>query len=163
MQVGGVGAEFQIGGLGEAIVVRGFAVPDDAGFAFALGFVERFLAPGAGDDVLGGFAGAFQQVQREHVELQAGTALEKENLIAGGHAQQFAQALDGFGEDGIKGLLRWLISKIDMPTPGSAISSRWACSRTGSGRTAGPGEKLKTRSGMEGVSGQGKGSGIDAI
>src|SRR5215471_16792316 len=38
---------------------------------------------------------------------------------------------------------RWLISITDMPTPGSdSISSR-ACSRTGTGITAGPALKLK--------------------
>src|SRR5262252_5149849 len=37
-----------------------------------------------------------------------------------------------------------------MPTPGSESNSRWACSKTGTGSTAGPGEKLKTRSVMEG-------------
>ena len=40
---------------------------------------------------------------------------------------------------------RWLISITDMPTPGSAIRSRCASSRTGSGSTAGPAEKLNTR------------------
>src|SRR5262245_60457038 len=40
---------------------------------------------------------------------------------------------------------RWLISRIDIPTPGSAMRSRWISSRTGSGMTAGPAEKLKTR------------------
>ena len=43
---------------------------------------------------------------------------------------------------------RWLISMTDMPTPGSATRSRWTCSRTGSGSTAGPEEKLKIRSVM---------------
>ena len=37
---------------------------------------------------------------------------------------------------------RWLISRIDMPTFGSAIMSRWISSSTGSGSTAGPEEKL---------------------
>src|SRR3954471_8821795 len=41
--------------------------------------------------------------------------------------------------------LRWLISRIDAPTPGSAIRSRCASARTGSGSTAGPAEKLNTR------------------
>src|SRR5206468_11656848 len=40
---------------------------------------------------------------------------------------------------------RWLISRIDMPTPGSASRSRWISSRTGTGSTAGPAAKLKTR------------------
>src|SRR5688500_10035425 len=40
---------------------------------------------------------------------------------------------------------RWLISITDMPTPGSDTRSRCACSRTGSGSTAGPAEKLKMR------------------
>src|SRR5688572_22774667 len=40
---------------------------------------------------------------------------------------------------------RWLISSTDMPTPGSDTRSRCASSSTGSGRTAGPAEKLKTR------------------
>jgi hypothetical protein len=40
---------------------------------------------------------------------------------------------------------RWLISITDMPTPGSESMSRWACSSTGTGRTAGPAEKLKIR------------------
>src|SRR5688572_15484094 len=41
---------------------------------------------------------------------------------------------------------RWLTSRIDMPTPGSATSSLFACSSTGTGSTAGPAEKLKMRS-----------------
>src|SRR3954451_4394991 len=44
-----------------------------------------------------------------------------------------------------KGFERWLISRIDMPTPGSETRSRCACSRTSSGRIAGPAEKLKIR------------------
>src|SRR3954468_20999684 len=40
---------------------------------------------------------------------------------------------------------RWLISRIDMPTPGSDSRSRCASSRTSSGSTAGPAEKLKIR------------------
>src|SRR5262249_13841862 len=40
---------------------------------------------------------------------------------------------------------RWLISRIDMPTPGSETRSRWISSSTGIGSTAGPAEKLWTR------------------
>src|SRR6185503_11020153 len=40
---------------------------------------------------------------------------------------------------------RWLISRIDMPTPGSVTRSRWISSSTGSGSTAGPAAKLKMR------------------
>src|SRR5262249_49935328 len=40
---------------------------------------------------------------------------------------------------------RWLTSRIDMPTPGSDTRSRCASSRTSSGSTAGPAEKLKIR------------------
>ncbi len=40
---------------------------------------------------------------------------------------------------------RWLTSRIDIPTPGSETRSRWICSSTGTGMTAGPEEKLKTR------------------
>src|SRR5262245_8382009 len=40
---------------------------------------------------------------------------------------------------------RWLISITDMQTPGSEMRSRCACSRTGSGNTAGPAEKLWIR------------------
>src|SRR5947208_4914429 len=43
------------------------------------------------------------------------------------------------------GLERWLISRTDMPTPGSAIRSRCISSSTGSGSTAGPAAKLWTR------------------
>src|SRR3954463_5621403 len=43
------------------------------------------------------------------------------------------------------GFERWLISRIDMPTPGSDSRSRCACSSTSTGRTAGPAEKLKMR------------------
>ena len=42
-------------------------------------------------------------------------------------------------------LPRWLISITDMPVPCQSSSSSRACSRTSSGRTAGPGLKLKTR------------------
>ena len=42
---------------------------------------------------------------------------------------------------------RWLISRTDMPTPGSATRSRCASSRTGTGSTAGPAAKLKMRFG----------------
>src|SRR5580700_6033211 len=44
-----------------------------------------------------------------------------------------------------KGLLRWLISMTDVPPPCQSSNSSRACSRTSSGSTAGPGEKLKTR------------------
>src|SRR3972149_10771921 len=44
------------------------------------------------------------------------------------------------------GFERWLISRTDMPTPGSAMRSRCTCSRTGSGSTAGPAAKLRIRS-----------------
>ena len=40
---------------------------------------------------------------------------------------------------------RWLISRIDMPTPGSETRSRCASSSTGVGSTAGPALKLKMR------------------
>src|SRR5918999_1410968 len=40
----------------------------------------------------------------------------------------------------------WLTSRIDMPTPGSDTSSLCAFSSTETGSTAGPAEKLKTRS-----------------
>src|SRR3954452_7681946 len=43
------------------------------------------------------------------------------------------------------GFDRWLISRIDMPTPGSDSRSRCACSSTSTGRIAGPAEKLKMR------------------
>ena len=43
------------------------------------------------------------------------------------------------------GLLRWLISRIDAPTPGKAIRSRCTSASTGTGNTAGPAEKLKMR------------------
>src|SRR5688572_31716224 len=41
---------------------------------------------------------------------------------------------------------RWLTSRIDIPTSGSDTRSRWACSSTATGSTAGPAEKLKMRS-----------------
>src|SRR5512141_625552 len=44
-----------------------------------------------------------------------------------------------------KGFERWLISRIDMPTPGSETRSRCTCSSTSSGSTAGPAAKLKMR------------------
>src|SRR6058998_206816 len=44
-----------------------------------------------------------------------------------------------------KAFERWLISSTDMPTPGRAIRSFCASSRTGSGSTAGPAPKLKMR------------------
>src|SRR6266542_6026399 len=47
-----------------------------------------------------------------------------------------------------KAFERWLISSTDMPTPGRAIKSFCASSRTGSGSTAGPAPKLKMRSVM---------------
>ena len=43
---------------------------------------------------------------------------------------------------------RWLISRIEMPVPGSASRSRCASCNAESGKTAGPGEKLKTRFSM---------------
>src|SRR5436190_4347585 len=43
---------------------------------------------------------------------------------------------------------RWLISITDMPTPGSDNISSRACSKTGTGITAGPALKLKIRSVM---------------
>src|SRR5438552_8175260 len=42
-------------------------------------------------------------------------------------------------------LPRWLISITDMPDPCQSSISEAACSRTSSGRTAGPALKLKTR------------------
>src|SRR5262245_44090414 len=42
-------------------------------------------------------------------------------------------------------LPRWLISITDMPDPCQSSISAAACSRTCSGRTAGPALKLKTR------------------
>jgi hypothetical protein len=40
-------------------------------------------------------------------------------------------------------LERWLISITDIPTPGRLNISSRACSRTGTGSTAGPALKLK--------------------
>src|SRR6185369_5034384 len=45
-----------------------------------------------------------------------------------------------------KAFERWLISITDMPTPGSDNISSRACSKTGTGITAGPALKLKIRS-----------------
>src|ERR1700733_574006 len=42
-------------------------------------------------------------------------------------------------------LLRWETSITDMPLPRQSVSSTCACSRTGSGRVAGPAAKLNTR------------------
>src|SRR5215211_3349053 len=46
-------------------------------------------------------------------------------------------------------LERWLISITDMPVPLKSSNSACAFSRTSSGRTAGPGLKLKTRLGLD--------------
>ena len=120
-------------------------VAGDLDAADALRFLDRLLRPRAGDDVVGRAARG-QQVHRHHRELQAGAALQKEHVVALGNAAP-ARACPprSLAMISSNGFDRWLISRIDMPTPGSDSRSRCACSSTSTGRTAGPAEKLKIR------------------
>ena len=86
-------------GFGQAVVVGRFAVPGDVDLAFPLGFVEGHLAPRAGDDVVGGFTLAAHQIQRDHRELQARAALQKDNLVVVRDGEQLFEERFGGGED----------------------------------------------------------------
>ena len=55
------------------------------------------------------------------------------------------KALSALARIASKVFERWLISRIDMPSPGNARRSRWISSSTGTGITAGPAEKSNTR------------------
>jgi hypothetical protein len=71
--------------------------------------------------------------------------LEKHDLVVWADGEEFPQARDGFLEDPVEGGAAVADLKY-IPTPGRASISSRACSSTGRGSTAGPGEKLKTRS-----------------
>jgi hypothetical protein len=68
------------------------------------GLLERGLAPGTGDDVVGRSAGR-AQVHGHHRKLQRGAALQEHHFIVGGNAKQFAQVCFRSLNDGFK-LLR---------------------------------------------------------
>ena len=70
----------------------------DARCRLSLGFLEGFLRPGTGDDVVGRAPG--QQVQRDLGELQGRAALQEQHLVVGGNVQQLAQVGFGLGDDG---------------------------------------------------------------
>ena len=94
-------------------------------------------------------AGAAQEILGDHRELQMGPALHEQDAIIRSGTPSNCRISDcDSARIASNALLRWLISMIEAPTPGKASKSRWAFSSTGKGNTAGPGEKLKTRSVM---------------
>ena len=102
MHVGGALGVVQRGVVGHVggDVLGG--VGDDVDGADLLGFLDGLAGPGAGVDVVGGLAGQ-QQVHGNLRELEAGAALEEEDLVVVVDAEQLAHVGDGFGVDGVVG------------------------------------------------------------
>ena len=76
--------------IGEILVLGGGG---DVHRAEQLGFLDGFLGPFAGVDVIGFLA--FEQVHGDHAELQAGAALQEHDGVVFRHAEQGADL--GFG------------------------------------------------------------------
>ncbi len=85
-----VGGDF-LGGVGDDI--------DGADF---LGFLDGLAGPGTGVDIVGHLTCA-EKVHGDHGKLEAGTALEEEDLVVIGQAEKLAHVGDGFGVDGVVG------------------------------------------------------------
>ena len=69
----------------------------------------------------------------------------KSTLCDAGTLPSVAEVGFGLRQDVSKVFERWLISRTDMPTPGSDDEIALRFFETGSGRTAGPAEKLWMR------------------
>ena len=94
-----MGSSFSSPGLRHAVVVARLAVPGDLHGALGLGLVGGLLRPGAGDDVVGRLARVAQEVHGDHAELQQGPALQEEDAVVVGNAQQRAEIGFGLGHD----------------------------------------------------------------
>ena len=92
VQVGSVRVEVEI--VGQAIEALLLGVGGGASGTQLGSFLDGRLAPGAGDDVVGGGTGG-AQVHRQHGELQSGAALQEHDLVIAGDAQQLAQVCFG--------------------------------------------------------------------
>ena len=101
---GFIGCEVQVGSVRVEIEIRRqaveaflFGVGCRAGCAELLCFLDGSLAPGAGDDVIGGGAGS-TQVHGQHRKLQGRAALQEHDLVVGGNARAVrADPLRRFG------------------------------------------------------------------
>ena len=82
--------------------VVGLGAAGDAHLAEAARLLDGLLRPRAGVDVVGGFLPA-QQVDGHHGELEAGPALQEQDLVAVRHRQQVAQVGLGLLGDGDEG------------------------------------------------------------
>jgi hypothetical protein len=108
---GFVGGDVDVGGVGGVVqrVVVGHVggdflggVGEDVDLAYLFGFLDGFAGPCAGVDVVGGLAGA-EEVEGDLRELEAGAALEEQDLVVVGRAEEFGHVGEGFGVDGVVG------------------------------------------------------------
>jgi hypothetical protein len=98
MNVGGILRKLPVGlgrGIGKALV---FGAGDNIDVAEHLGRLDCLLCPLAGMHVVGRRLAA-QQVDRDHLELGRGAALQEQHLVVGRNAHQFAQVGLGLGGD----------------------------------------------------------------
>ena len=145
VHVGGIRIERQLLLPRDAREVLGLGRRRNLDAADALRFLDRFLRPRAGDDVVGRSparaAGSSAPSRTGGWRRPAETARDSRPECRRGCAESASQP----SMMSSNGFERWLISRIDMPTPGSESRSRCACSSTSTGSTAGPAEKLKMR------------------
>ncbi|MGC4085442.1 MAG: hypothetical protein QM736_25800 [Vicinamibacterales bacterium] len=96
-------SELQFGLQREARVVLALGRRGNVDGADLLGFLQRFVRPGAAIDVVGSLAGA-EQVHRHHRELQAGATLQEEHLVVRRHVRERADVGLGFRENRLERL-----------------------------------------------------------
>ena len=95
-----------------------------AGRAVELGFVEGFLAPGAGEHVIGGACA--HEVHRHAGKLRGAAALHKENLVVVGHAEQRSKGRLGRVDDLLE--RRTSMAHLHHRQPGTVPVEHLGCS-----------------------------------
>ena len=108
--VGRVGVELEFARFRHAVVVARLAVEGDLHGPLGLGLVGGLFRPRAGDDIVGRLARVPQEAHGDHAELQQGPALQEEDAVVGGNAQQRAKI--GFGL--VQNLLELLRAVADL-------------------------------------------------
>ena len=139
MHVGRLGAVGRV--LRDVAEIAVFARASDVRVAEPLRLGERLFRPGAGDQVVGRLV-LGEQVHGDHEELRGGAPLKKQNLIVVRNAAHLAAEGDRLVVDVQKGLAAVGMFENADPRRAQRQQRSRASSRTGTGNTAGPEEKL---------------------
>ena len=100
MHIGGARRQGQLILPGNTRIVLLLAVPGNIDGTRRLGVGTGLFGPGTGHDIIRGHA-RFEKRQRNHAELQGGTALQQQYVKIIGHSQHFTNQGDCFGMHGI--------------------------------------------------------------